>query len=101
MKLTHKDQLLQMPTIFNYYKRCKNKCNQPQTDFQTHPTEIFIALQIGGMGEETHPHISWRKKKSRTFYFSPVDRHLGYGDFKTLGNIQELHIKSPVRRKWI
>lgn len=49
MTLTHKDQLLQMPTIFNYYKRSKNKCNQPQTDFQTHTTEIFIALQIGGM----------------------------------------------------
>lgn len=31
-----------------------------------------------------------------TFYFSPVDCNLCYGDFKTLGNIQELHIKRPV-----
>lgn len=30
-----------------------------------------------------------------TFYFSPVDRHLRYGDFKTLGDIQQFHIKSP------
>lgn len=31
-----------------------------------------------------------------TFYFSPVDGHLCYGDLKTLGDVQELHIKSPV-----
>lgn len=72
---------------------------QSTTDFQTHPTEIFIALQIGGMVGRDIFHRE--KKKSRTFYFSPVDCHLSYGDFKTLGNIQELHIKSPVRRKWI
>ena len=58
-----------------------------------HPTEIFIELQISVTVVRTHVHIF---HENRTFYFSPVDRHLCYGDFKTLGDIQELHIKGPV-----
>lgn len=57
-------------------------------------TEIFIALRWDSEG--TPVHIFHEKP---TFYFSPVDGHLCYGDFKTLGNIQELHIKSPVKRE--
>lgn len=43
-----------------------------------------------------HVHIFHEKP---TFYFSPVDGHLCYGDLETLGDIQELHIKSPVTGK--
>lgn len=44
----------------------------------------------------THVHIFHEKP---TFYFGPVDGHLCYGDLETLGDIQELHIKSPVTGK--
>lgn len=76
----------------------KKKENQPITDLQTHPKEIFIELQISGT-EGGHMSTYSIIFHPPTFYFSPVDRHLCYGDFKTLGNIQELHIKSPVTGK--
>lgn len=58
----------------------------------TQNRDIYRAASKWNSGR-THVHMFHEKP---TFYFSPVDRHLYYGDLKTLGDVQELHIKSPV-----
>lgn len=67
------------------------KLRQAVKDRKTSHGDIYSRTDEQNSGR-THVHIFHEKP---TFYFSPVDRHLCYGDFKTLGNVQELHIKSP------